>query len=351
MCGQLLMWNSEIESSRGYTKAVDLWGSGVMVAFMLTGDLLKVDPNSSMSDQQEDVDEFCNKMIRQSHVKPNSVDFIRKLLVLDPNSRWSAPFALNHKWFTESIREAAEQAEVYKRATMYWKKREPEVSVVEDISPAIATVSTREDSVMRRRKKLPDATSSPYFTLDRHLQAPKVPPTRKQLLRDLKVGGSSFVVDPEPQMSTKWNSQTQKSRAFEAVKFVDGRNMFSNSRTPRISESQIETQDLTPGGSDEVDLVSATPSSAEKRSKKGTKGLLKKRSLTTSTSRTPLSDNAPSKKSRAQTGSESSRNKEAELNELPECTTTKALKALKETKEMKENIAGRNKGSKRGLYR
>jgi len=228
---------------------------------MLTGEQIEVALDSSLKQQERDIIKFCNRMKKQTHIKPHSVDFVRSLVVPSPDDRWSAVHALSHKWFTDSIFEAAEQNQVYKRATKYWKKRDPEETIIEEIPPTFVIPPAREDVGPKRRKRLPDVTSSPYFNLERHLQT-KVPSKRRQILEELKLEGSAFMIDPGPQSGSHRNQQSQFSGLEKAV---DGRDIFAVPGAPRLPECQVETQDLTPSDANEVDLVPSTLSSTETR--------------------------------------------------------------------------------------
>ena len=79
------------------------------------------------------------------------------------------------------------------------------------------------------RKRIPDATSSPYFGLDRHLKQ-KAPSGRKRLLDDLNESGSPFVTSQELQpLRPIANTSAQRGLVSSRVISVDGSDIFGMS--------------------------------------------------------------------------------------------------------------------------
>ena len=106
----------------------------------------------------------------------------------------------------------------------------------------------------RFRRKIPDATSSPYFGLDRHLNQ-KAPSGRKRLLKDLNESGSPFLTFQEPQKSKSVaNIGAQRIRGFSRVVSVEGTDLFGMS--PQKDEPQS-------GGDFDVNIIDLTSTVAD----------------------------------------------------------------------------------------
>lgn len=101
------------------------------------------------------------------------------------------------------------------------------------------------------RRKIPDATSSPYFGLDRHLNQ-KAPSGRKRLLDDLNESGSPFVTAPALQhIEPAANTGAQMGKGLNRIASVDGMDLFGMSPLKIRAEScdsrgDIEIIDLEP---------------------------------------------------------------------------------------------------------
>ena len=101
----------------------------------------------------------------------------------------------------------------------------------------------------RFRKKIPDATSSPYFGLDRHLNQ-KAPSGRKRLLDDLNESGSPFLTSHATQRKSVTNLGAQRVKGMNRVVSVDGTDLFGMSPQKKdISQS---------GGDFGIDVVDLT---------------------------------------------------------------------------------------------
>ncbi|TAQ83849.1 hypothetical protein B7494_g7825 [Chlorociboria aeruginascens] len=173
-----------------YTIAVDMWSFGIMTVFLLTGQ--HQIPRQSMLDMTEEqfnahFPEADGQRIAEKweKVSPRAQRFIRRLLVVDAECRMTADEAVNASWYRKPSGEATAMEDGYKRAIRFWRPREVGENIMEDIP-------SRVEDVKKRRRKMPDASASPYFSLHRHLN-PKSPSKRRRILADLKESGASFL--------------------------------------------------------------------------------------------------------------------------------------------------------------
>lgn len=192
--------------SKGYTEAIDMWSMGIITLCLLTGDaFISFDELHVMS--QADIAlklATANYHYPQwRHLNCHGKDFIKRLLVLEPLKRMTAKEAVSHDWFQKPARIAMELDKLYERATAFWSRRTNTTGVVEDLPDIIRTEGWQ--SIMRgnarqklAHKRIPDA-SSPYFSLERHLQPPgarsksSLNSKRKRILAELKESDSPFI--------------------------------------------------------------------------------------------------------------------------------------------------------------
>jgi serine/threonine protein kinase len=135
-------------------------------------------------------------------------DFVERLLVLNPEERMLAHEAVEHDWFQRpgSPGVAAKLDELLGRANEYWWKRTSSINLIENLPDVTIIGDRRPDTYngprvdrCKTRKKIPDATASPYFGLDRHLQRPDAMSVsilntkRRKLLADLIETDSQFL--------------------------------------------------------------------------------------------------------------------------------------------------------------
>lgn len=98
------------------------------------------------------------------------------------------------------------------------------------------------------RRKLPDATNSPYFNLDRHL-IPKYVSGRKRLLDDLNDSGSPFVTTPEEQpRNPVANFKALRNKGSSRLTSVEGRDIFGMSPLKKNVR----------GGSGDIEIIDST---------------------------------------------------------------------------------------------
>ncbi len=98
LCGTPGYVAPEILFHKPYGKAVDMWSIGVIIYIILGGYPPFSDPN------QKKLFEQIKKGIYEfhpdywNHISPDAKDLIRNLLVVNPQKRFTALHALNHKW-------------------------------------------------------------------------------------------------------------------------------------------------------------------------------------------------------------------------------------------------------------
>lgn len=96
----------------------------------------------------------------------------------------------------------------------------------------------------RIRKKIPDATNSPYFGLDRHLTQ-KTPSGRKRLLDEINDSGSPFITSQETQQrKLVANTSAHRVRGMNKVMSVDGSDLFGMSAEKQDASQWTESPDV-----------------------------------------------------------------------------------------------------------
>ncbi|PGH07417.1 CAMK protein kinase [Polytolypa hystricis UAMH7299] len=126
---------TESTRKRGYTKAVDMWSLGCLTVVLLTGGSPFTDPNTL--EYSEEMAFNCNldalemdKEWQQVGERPK--DFVRKLLVQDPERRMIAKGALIHGWFANPVHYQAFH-EVYTRSVKGWDPRPDPRTIVSNL--------------------------------------------------------------------------------------------------------------------------------------------------------------------------------------------------------------------------
>ena len=231
----LLMFYSEVQvvddTNIGYTRAADMWSLGCLTACMFTGDT--VIPRQELPElsyieiaqRYLGVDDSVARM-EWLRIPSRALRFIRRLLIVDPEERMAADEAVNDSWYTKPPREAQALNEAIEKTNRSWRKRDSDVELLEGL-PGIILPSTVTPDIppVKTRRKFPDASLSPYFGLDRHLQQ-REPSTRKKLLDDLSQSGSQFVVSQEPWVSShSVNISIRRSKLHDIIS-VEGSDMF-----------------------------------------------------------------------------------------------------------------------------
>ncbi|KAG0648580.1 Serine threonine-kinase Chk2 [Hyphodiscus hymeniophilus] len=229
------------KTNLGYTKAADLWSLGVLTASLLTGAMDVPHEELEQLSQVAIANRFLgieDSYARQNWIQmpPRALKFVRKLLVIDPETRMSAAEALQHSWYTDPVREAQALDEGLQRINRFWEKRLiPSDEVLEALPGVVLSSSTvAEAPGPKRRRKLPDATSSPYFGLDRHLTQ-KVPSSRNRLLEDLNESGSQFLTFPEARPPKVVANISAQIRGTVRVVSAEGTDLFRMSPREVVS--------------------------------------------------------------------------------------------------------------------
>lgn len=244
----------------GYTTAADLWSLGVLTACLLTGYSIIPREEFTQISQNEIADRFLGAhddftRERWQNMSHRASHFLRGLLVIDPGKRMTADQALAHSWFTKPPTEAALLEEGYKRVMRFWRKRDENEEVIEDLPGRTPLHYTNESTTMgpRFRRKLPDASSSPYFGLDRHINQ-KIASKRKNILAEVNNSGSRFLTsDAYRKAPTRPSINIPARRNKEvSVESVDGRDMFGSFSNGLCKDSQRFDMD-------EVSLVPTSP--------------------------------------------------------------------------------------------
>lgn len=135
--------NPVIPAGNGYSKSVDMWSVGSLTATILSGDHLFTDcnhPDYHKNPQGVIVGlvAICDLSALDDEHHPSwrliglhPKDFVRKLLVLNEESRMTATKALNHSWFTSQSESLEKQ---YASSIANWKPQKRDLQLVEDIS-------------------------------------------------------------------------------------------------------------------------------------------------------------------------------------------------------------------------
>ncbi|KAJ8064571.1 hypothetical protein OCU04_006900 [Sclerotinia nivalis] len=198
---------SDLSLSRGYTTAADMWSFGILTWSLLTGE--SAIPRGRLS-QLEEIDATKNFISsdekeaaqKWSYLHTRARSFLRGLLAIDAGQRMTAVQTVNHPWYKEPPASIAIE-KAYARVIQFWRPR-GDGDILEYLPGYVAPAVEGVGSV--RRKRLPDASLSPYFNLDRHLQSrsPQMA-KRRRILDDLKESGESFM-DAELQQNVPRHS-------------------------------------------------------------------------------------------------------------------------------------------------
>ncbi|KAI6716316.1 hypothetical protein PZA11_002612 [Diplocarpon coronariae] len=225
-----------------YTTAADMWSLGMLIARLLIGDTILSE--NELHSAQLNMADWILSRVNDNHLdlKPRASRFMQRLFVLDPCHRMTAPEALKHSWLKKPPSEAAAIEELCARITRFWKKRDSVDEVIVPLPRTLRNFRADEEfsKQQKSRRRIPDASSSAYFSLDKHIQ-PKLPSQRRSLLDNLNKSGSQFVVAEESDISRLRITTTH------------GRDMFRKVEVPTFQVLYGSEPD------NEVSLVPATP--------------------------------------------------------------------------------------------
>lgn len=219
------------DQGTGYTRAVDMWSLGCLTACMFTGDT--VIPRHELPELSHvevaarylGVDDSYAKM-DWLLIPPRALRFIRRLLIINFEERMTADEALSDSWYTKPPREAQALHMGIGRLSQFWRRRHSKQELLEWLpGTKLASTITRDPPVMKAQRKILDASLSPYFSLDRHLQQ-REPSTRKRLLEDLSQSGSQFVTFKEPRTTNSSVNTSFRRGQLPKIIPVEGGDIF-----------------------------------------------------------------------------------------------------------------------------
>jgi serine/threonine protein kinase len=208
------------DPERGYKPAADLWSLGILAACLLTG-------HRFCELSQEEIVRNINRDILETkgnEISTTAMNFLHRLLVIEPDDRMTATEARHHIWLTRPRTEAAQIEETYRNIIRHWKPRADNTQVVEDIP---SRSPPRRSPKLRQ--KIPD-TNAPYLGLQHRLYERKHRPRRESLIETLNQAGME---------SGNWfvDSNETKSRFFTEKKdhdlCVSGADMFESLKRSR----------------------------------------------------------------------------------------------------------------------
>lgn len=236
------------DKEKGYTKAVDLWSLGVVTLCLLTGDSLVLPhelsqlSNASIAHKVNEASANMSATQQWKDIGAYARDFVKRLVVFDAADRMTAHEAIQHAWFCKPRGVGEELKKLYERANRHWHPRpgnSPVVEDVPDVQPTPGTITERSCNENDRAcantpKKLPDVTTSVYFSLDRHLQT-SIPP-RKRVLPPVPNG---FLIQPSDHKSQELLTHAMAGRP--RIRAVQGSDIFGQASQDPHKDQQEST--------------------------------------------------------------------------------------------------------------
>jgi serine/threonine protein kinase len=250
-----------VDENGEYTSAVDMWSFGMLTACLLTGQPLFPRGQITQVSQVEVAARILGTDDRQvkekwQQLSPRAERFLRRLLLVKPEHRLTADQALNHSWYTKPPTEAALLEQGYQRIIRFWRKRQSNDSVIENLPRKTFVPQTGQidqPAPKLQKGKIPDTTMSPYFGLDRHLNPfQKASSKRKAMIDDLKESGLHFVNSKEHQRIKPVANTTATPAYSVRVMSVEASDLF------RTSE---ETSDCVQHATNAISLEPTSPAS------------------------------------------------------------------------------------------
>lgn len=215
-------------SVEGYQTSADLWSLGVLTACLLIGQSLVPQEDLSQVTQADISDRFLRVEDGCTgedwpYLSPTAQLYLRRLLVHDPAKRMTAKEALQHPWFKKPSSEALLLQQRYHRIIRFWNKSRDDQDIIEDL-PICAATQAQAKLGTKPRRKLSDASSSPYFGLDRHLHT-RTSPKRQAILEMLNESGSHFISSEHANKPRVLNTD-DLSMSTASVVTVDASDLF-----------------------------------------------------------------------------------------------------------------------------
>ena len=172
-----------LKSKKGYTKAVDMWALGCVSVILLTG----ASPwsHAAQADSHGAPAKVCTMeafeiLTSWRNLSSKPKEFVKKLLVVDENSRMTAQDALKDAWFASDVYNA-DFDELYRKTIRHWKSRAVQ-------NPALEFVDARRIQSLQRSVKIIQPNSKfshprpkkpvepPYKPFARNMYSPLFPP-------------------------------------------------------------------------------------------------------------------------------------------------------------------------------
>jgi serine/threonine protein kinase len=247
-------FTSEVEEVNpkegGYTLAADMWSLGKLTYTILIGDGISRDEFSQYS--QKVAEDFAQGKEYDPNITPRAKKFLRGLLVKDPTLRLTASQALQHSWLRKPLTEGAAIDEACKRISRFWKRREHDDRVIEDLPDRVLALQNERlpsSSGTKPRRRIPDVSPYPYFGLDRYFQQPGPHSTRGPLLDNLKEKDELFVT--EKSVAPPKHRHHQNMRVVS----VSARDLFGMSQKKVNAGPSSEFENYDDGKEDELSLL------------------------------------------------------------------------------------------------
>jgi calcium/calmodulin-dependent protein kinase I len=147
----------EILQAKPYGKAVDIWSIGVITYILLCGYPPFHDDNQGVLFRKIKTGQFEFDSPYWDNVSSEAKDLILKMLVLNPNERWTAPQLLEHTWITGANVNTAQLTGALIELRKFTARRKFKAAV----STVKATISlTKKLTLMGLKDNSSNATSS-----------------------------------------------------------------------------------------------------------------------------------------------------------------------------------------------
>ncbi|KAL9119819.1 MAG: hypothetical protein Q9187_003626 [Circinaria calcarea] len=162
-CIREVQGHNRLVKVKGYTKAVDMWSLGCIAVAMLIGsapfDILcnTKGPKSASDTLHSALPSYSLDGLYSSpdwiSLNDKAKDFVKRLLVLDEQTRMTAQEALDHEMFTDKY-DKRSFGLAYQKAIRGWKPQKPPVDIVEKIFPSIELKARLNNPCLPRKPRL-----------------------------------------------------------------------------------------------------------------------------------------------------------------------------------------------------